>query len=110
MVVAVLVHAPHLHAPHAALVRAVRDRLHAQVDDAVREELLLEGPGRGLEAGLLRDEEARDPEVPQPLEEAERLDASIFELQDQFEGVPGVDHEKLELALPPQLKYLRLED
>src|SRR6267378_372388 len=110
VVVAVLVHAPHLHAPHAALVRGVRDGLEPQVDDAVREELFLEGRGGGLVSGLLRHEEARDPEVPQPFEETEGLDAPIIELEDQLEGVPRVDDEELKLPFPAELEDLCLED
>src|SRR4030067_69513 len=70
-VVAVLVHAPHLHALHAPLVRRFRDRGHPEGDDPVREELPLEGPAPAALGGFFRHEEARDPEVPGPLEERE---------------------------------------
>src|SRR3972149_637900 len=71
-VVAVLVHAPHLHALHAPLVRRLRDRGHPEVDDPVREELLLEGPVPAALGGFFRHQEARAPVAPGPPEAAER--------------------------------------
>src|SRR5205823_1110906 len=109
-VVAVLVHAPHLHALHPPLERRVRDRLQAQVHDPVGEELLLQGGRSDVEARFLRDQEARDPEVPQPFEESEGLRAPVPELEDQLEGVPRIDREELEVAPSTELEDLRLQD
>ena len=88
MVVAVLVHAPHLHALDAALERGLGDGLEAKMDDPVREELFLQRRWRRLEGRFFRNQQARDAQVPQPFEEAERLRPSIRELEDELEGVP----------------------
>src|SRR3989454_3853205 len=91
VVVAVLVHAPHLHALDAALERGLGDGLEPKVDDPVREELFLQRGRRGLEGGLFRNQKARDAEVPEPLEETERLGPAGGQLEGQLERIPRVD-------------------
>src|SRR5256885_15171742 len=91
VVVAVLVHAPHLHALDAALERGLGDGLEPKVDDPVREELFLQRGRRGLEGGLFRNQKARDAEVPEPLEETERLGPAVVELEDELERIPRVE-------------------
>src|SRR3989337_2079219 len=108
-VVAVMAPAPHLHALHAPLVRRLRDRGHPEVDDPVREELLLEGPVPAALGGFFRHEEARDPEVPEPLEERERLRPPVAELEDELDRVPGVDGEDLEAEAAVEVEDLPLE-
>src|SRR5712692_6407229 len=110
VVVAVLVHAPHLHALDAALERGLGDGLEAKMDDPVREELFLQRGRRPLERGFLRDQQARDAQVPQPLEEAKRLRPTIRELEDEFEGVPRIDREEPEAPLHAELEDLCLQD
>src|SRR6266566_5250094 len=110
VVVAVLVHAPHLHALDAPLERGLGDRLESKVDDAVREEFLLQRGRRCLESGLLRDQQARDAEVPEPLEETERLGPAIVELEDELERVPRIDRKEPEVPPHAELEDLRLQD
>src|SRR5437899_12635636 len=77
VVVAVLVHTPHLHALDAPLERGLGDRLESKEDDAVREEFLLQRGRRCLESGLLREQQARNDEVRAPLEETARRSPDI---------------------------------
>src|SRR5713101_9125216 len=97
VVVAVLVHAPHLHALDAALERGLRDGLEPKVDDSVGEEFLLQRGWWRLERGFLRDQQAGDAEVPEPLEETERLRPAIVEIEDELERVPRVDRQEPEV-------------
>src|SRR5467141_178199 len=109
VVVAILVHAPHLHALNTPLVCGVRDGLEAQVDDAVRKELLLQSGGPSLEGRFFRDEEARDSEVSEPLEEPERLRPPVVEVEDQLERVPRIDREEPEIPFLAKLQDLALQ-
>src|SRR5713226_8951 len=110
VVVAVLVHAPHLHALDAALERGLGDRLESKVDDAVREEFLLQRGWWRLERGFLRDQQAGHAEVPEPLEEPERLGPAVVEIEDELERVPRVDREEPEVSPHAELEDLRLQD
>src|SRR5437879_4180025 len=99
-----------LRALNPSLERHFRDRLQAQVDDSVREELLLQGRRGRLERRLFRDEEARDPEVPEPLEPPKGLGPAVRELEDQLERVPRVDREETEVPLFAEFEDFPLQD
>src|SRR5574340_1129934 len=76
--------AAELDDPQAALDLEVGDEMLAEMDDAVREEVLVPAALDDVAAddpvGTLRDHDARDVEVPQPFEEAEDLAAAVREL------------------------------
>src|SRR3989442_11798209 len=77
--------------------------MNPEVEDAVREEILvpsaLEDVPGDEPIGTLRDEEARDPEVPQPLEQSVHLPAAILELRQDLERFERVDHDQVESPL-----------
>src|SRR3989449_5467225 len=81
----------------------VRDEMHAEVDDAVREEVLvpsaLEDVPGDEPIGTLRDEEARDAEIPQPLEQSVHLAPTVLELRQDLERLERVDHDQVESPL-----------
>src|SRR3989449_3732457 len=95
--------AAHLDDPQPSLCGEVRDEMHAEVDDAVREEVLvpsaLEDVPGDEPIGPLRDEEARDPKVPQPLEQSVHLAPTVLELRQDLERLERVDHDQVESPL-----------
>src|SRR5438128_9263960 len=93
----------HRDDPQPSLRGKVRNEMHAEVDDAVREEVLvpsaLEDVPGDEPIGTLRDEEARDAEIPQPLEQPVHLPAAMLELRQDLEGFERVDHDQVESPL-----------
>src|SRR5438445_11393655 len=93
----------HLDDPQPSLCGEVRDEMHAEVDDAVREEVLvpsaLEDVPGDEPIGTLRDEEARDAEIPQPLEQSVHLAPTVLELRQDLERLERVDHDQVESPL-----------
>src|SRR6266705_3210076 len=92
-----VVRTPHLLDPDPALDLDVRDRVHLELDDPVREERLVPSRLWGLESevrrlrGRLREHERGRSEVSQPLEQPEELRAAILELREDLEGLERVD-------------------
>src|SRR2546427_1207927 len=91
-----VVRTAHLLDPDPALDLDVRDRVHLELDDSVREERLVPSRLRGLESkvgrlrGRLREHECGRAEVSQPLEQSEELRAAILELREDFERLQRV--------------------
>src|SRR5207245_11547978 len=85
-----VVRAPHLLDPDPALDLDVRDRVHLELDDSVREERLVPPRLWGLESevgrlrGRLREHESGRAEVSQPFEKPEELRAAILELREDL--------------------------
>src|SRR5438552_18843023 len=85
------------------MCREVREEMHAEVDDAVREEVLVPSaledvPGDEPVCPLC-DEEARDSEIPQPLEQSVHLAPTVLELRQDLERLERVDHDQVESPL-----------
>src|SRR2546422_2450175 len=96
----------HLDDAKAALGGQVRHQVHPQMDYAVGEELLvvsaLEHMSRDDPIRPFRDEEARDPEVAEPLEEPIDLPPAVFELREDLQCFERVDHDQVK---PPLFLY-----
>src|SRR3989475_1856487 len=103
--------AAHLHAPQAQLHVRRAFREVAEVQDPVREELLLERrqlpvvPGRDL-----GDQEARRVQGLQEPEEVEELAARVVEAAQAVQGREAVDRDEVERVHPHALVDVLLED
>src|SRR2546422_10728026 len=93
----------HLHDPKAALRLQGGDHVDPELDHSVREEVLvppaLEHMPGDQPVRSLRDDEARDREIAEPLEEAVHLPPPIFELREDLESLEGIDHDQVEAPL-----------
>src|SRR5438445_5916430 len=79
----------------------VRDRVHLELEDPVREERLvppglrrLEPEERGV-GRRLREDEGRPAEVPQPLEEPEQFRPPVLKLREDLERLERVDDQEV---------------
>src|SRR5205823_6136042 len=97
-----VVRAAHLGHADSPLHLDVRDRMHLEFQDPVREEGLvpprlgrLEPEERSLGSRLPEDERRR-PEIPEPLEELEQLRPSIRELREDLEGLQRINHDQVD--------------
>src|SRR5881398_2013724 len=97
-----VVRAAHLGHADSPLHLDVRDRMHFEFQDPVREEGLvpprlgrLEPEERSLGSRLPEDERRR-PEIPEPLEELEQLRPSIRELREDLEGLQRINHDQVD--------------
>src|SRR5207245_6505183 len=92
-----VVRAPHLLDPDPTLDLNVRNRVHLELDDPVREVRLVPPRLRSLESEVrrlrcgLRQHEGRRAEIPQPLEQAEELRPAVLELREDLERLERVD-------------------
>src|SRR5437867_226423 len=96
-----VVRTPHLLDPDPALDLDVRDRVHLELDDSVREDRLVPPRLWGLESevgrlrGRLREHERGRAEVSQPFEKPEELRAAILELREDLERLERVDDDQV---------------
>src|SRR3989441_1366501 len=92
-----MVGAAHLQDPDPPLDLDVRDRVHLELENPVREERLvppglrrLEPEERGV-GRRLREDEGRPAEVPQPLEDPEPFRSPVLKLREDLERLERVD-------------------
>src|SRR5207245_10090380 len=95
-----MVGAAHLQDSDPPLDLDVRDRVHLELENPVREERLvppglrrLEPEERGV-GRRLREDEGRPAEVPQPLEEPEQFRSPVLELREDLERLERVRSEE----------------
>src|SRR6266571_1310517 len=91
----------HLRHPDAALDLDVRDLVHLELEDPVREERFiaprlgrLEPQERGLARGL-REHEGRRTEVAEPFEKLEQFGSAVGKLGEDFEGLQRIDDDEV---------------
>src|SRR2546428_655303 len=103
--------AAHLHAPQAQLHVRRAFREVAEVQDSVREELLLERRELAMVPGRdLGDQEARRVEGLQEPEEVEELAARVVQAAQAVQGCEAVDRDEVERVHAYPLVDVLLED
>src|SRR5256885_3287657 len=101
MVAGLVPGAPHLHDAKLALHPELSLAREAQVEDPIREVLLLvpciRRPGRPVRTRIgrqLAQEKRGAMEVPQPVDEREHVSPRLAELREDFQSVEGVEDEE----------------
>src|SRR5206468_3728573 len=97
-----VVRTAHLLDPNPPLDLDVRDRVHLELDDPVREERLVpprlgsfESEVRRLRCGF-GEHQGRRAEIPQPLEQPEQLRPAVLELREDLERLERVDDDEVD--------------